>query len=113
MGDPMFAFVQNLHRPILYDVTNAVRIQQNLFEFDILSSDVMPIVKCPHCGRETEYSGNEFRPFCSERCKLLDFGAWAEEQYKIPIESESLSDEDVDAIERALENDPNDHISRD
>ena len=44
----------------------------------------MALVKCPICGKETEYEGNEFRPFCSERCKQIDLGAWAEEQYKIP-----------------------------
>jgi uncharacterized protein len=64
----------------------------------------MPIVKCPTCGRETEYSTeNEFRPFCSERCKLLDFGAWADEEFALPSQSESLSEEDLDKIERALE----------
>ncbi len=63
----------------------------------------MPLVKCPHCGKEAEYSGNEFRPFCSERCKLLDFGAWADEAYGFPTESAELSEEDVDKIERALE----------
>lgn len=61
----------------------------------------MLIVKCPQCGREIEYNDNEFRPFCSERCKLLDFGAWADERYNIPIETETLSDKDIDAIERA------------
>ncbi len=61
----------------------------------------MPIVKCPTCGKETEFSGNEFRPFCSERCKLLDFGAWADEEYNLPTESSSLTEEDIDAIERA------------
>ena len=63
----------------------------------------MRIVKCPHCGRETEYEGNEFRPFCSERCKLLDFGAWADEKYAVPVESETLTEEDIDSIEQAAE----------
>ena len=63
----------------------------------------MPVVRCPQCGRETEYKGNEFRPFCSEQCKLLDFGAWADEEYNIPSESAALSEEDVDAIEQAME----------
>jgi endogenous inhibitor of DNA gyrase (YacG/DUF329 family) len=61
----------------------------------------MPIVKCPHCGREAEFSGNEHRPFCSERCKLLDFGAWADEEFAIPSETAALSEEDIDAIEKA------------
>ena len=60
-------------------------------------------VKCPHCGRETEYEGNEFRPFCSERCKLLDFGGWAEENYKLPTESQELTETDIAQIEKALE----------
>lgn len=60
----------------------------------------MPIVKCPYCGRQTEYEGNEFRPFCSERCKLLDFGAWADEEYTLPTEASELSDEDIEKIEK-------------
>ena len=64
---------------------------------------LMPIVKCPHCGKETEYNGNESRPFCSERCKLLDFGAWADEEFAIPSETSALAEEDIDAIEKALE----------
>jgi hypothetical protein len=62
----------------------------------------MPLVKCPTCGKEVEYSGNEFRPFCSERCKLLDFGAWADEEYAVPTEDAALSEEDLDQIEKAL-----------
>ncbi len=64
----------------------------------------MPIVRCPNCGKETEFTGNEFRLFCSERCKLLDFGAWADEEYNIPSETASLTEEDIDAIERLSEN---------
>jgi endogenous inhibitor of DNA gyrase (YacG/DUF329 family) len=61
----------------------------------------MPIVKCPRCGKESEYTGNEFRPFCSERCKLIDFGAWADEEYNLPAETETMTEEDIEAIERA------------
>ncbi len=60
------------------------------------------MVKCPHCGREKEYEGNEFRPFCSERCKMLDFGAWIEEEYALPAENSEITDEDIDAIERSI-----------
>ncbi|MGB7209565.1 MAG: DNA gyrase inhibitor YacG [Pyrinomonadaceae bacterium] len=62
----------------------------------------MPVVKCPNCGKPTEFSGNEFRPFCSERCKLLDFGAWADEEYSLPSETASMTDEEIDEIEKAL-----------
>lgn len=63
----------------------------------------MPIIKCPQCKTEVEFSGNPYRPFCSERCKLLDFGAWADEEFAIPAETSSLTEEDLDAIERAAE----------
>jgi endogenous inhibitor of DNA gyrase (YacG/DUF329 family) len=61
----------------------------------------MAVVKCPHCGKETEFAGNEYRPFCSERCKLLDFGAWVDEEYNLPAESLSLTEEDLQEMERA------------
>lgn len=62
----------------------------------------MPKVKCPNCGKKTEYTGNEFRPFCSERCKLLDFGAWADGEFALPAESSALTEEEIDRIEQAL-----------
>ena len=62
----------------------------------------MPIVKCPTCRRETEYTGNEFRPFCTERCKLIDFGAWADGKYALPTQETELNEEDFDKIERLL-----------
>lgn len=62
----------------------------------------MPLVKCPNCGQMAEYSGNKFRPFCSERCKLLDLGAWIDEAYSLPDETTELTETDIDAIERAM-----------
>lgn len=45
----------------------------------------MKRVVCPQCKRPVEYSEeNRFRPFCSERCKLVDLGAWMTETYCIP-----------------------------
>jgi uncharacterized protein len=42
-------------------------------------------IKCPLCGRLTFYSlENPARPFCSERCRLIDLGQWADESYKVP-----------------------------
>ncbi|MCK5639724.1 MAG: DNA gyrase inhibitor YacG [Gammaproteobacteria bacterium] len=44
-----------------------------------------PVVKCPGCGKQIEWSEeNQWRPFCSERCKLIDLGAWANEDHAIP-----------------------------
>jgi uncharacterized protein len=44
-----------------------------------------PIVACPHCGKAVEWTpASTCRPFCSERCKLIDLGAWATERYRVP-----------------------------
>jgi endogenous inhibitor of DNA gyrase (YacG/DUF329 family) len=43
-------------------------------------------IVCPTCKKETAWEGNPFRPFCSERCRLLDLGKWASEEYRIPEE---------------------------
>ncbi len=43
------------------------------------------IVKCPTCGRPLEWSEQSpYRPFCSERCRMVDLGAWFSEQRSIP-----------------------------
>ena len=43
------------------------------------------VVRCPTCGRSVEWSASSpWKPFCSERCKLIDLGAWAAEQHAIP-----------------------------
>jgi cell division protein ZapD len=42
-------------------------------------------VDCPTCGRRVEWTpASKFRPFCSERCKMVDLGAWATERYSVP-----------------------------
>ncbi|HJU53516.1 MAG TPA: DNA gyrase inhibitor YacG [Pyrinomonadaceae bacterium] len=41
---------------------------------------------CPTCGKTAEWQDNPHRPFCSERCKLIDFGRWANEEYRVPAE---------------------------
>ncbi|HEY6838294.1 MAG TPA: DNA gyrase inhibitor YacG [Geobacteraceae bacterium] len=41
-------------------------------------------IRCPHCRKETTLQGNPFRPFCSDRCQLIDMGAWVNEEYRIP-----------------------------
>lgn len=42
------------------------------------------LVACPRCGTLVEWStANRFRPFCSERCKTIDLGAWANEEYRV------------------------------
>jgi len=38
---------------------------------------------CPTCKKETAWADNPFRPFCSDRCRLVDLGAWASEGYRV------------------------------
>ncbi|HEY6280978.1 MAG TPA: DNA gyrase inhibitor YacG [Burkholderiales bacterium] len=43
------------------------------------------VVNCPQCGKSVLWDeANRYRPFCSERCKLIDLGQWAAESYRIP-----------------------------
>jgi len=51
-------------------------------------------VKCPTCKRPVEWSEESvYRPFCSDRCRLIDLGAWFGEQHRIPDESATAADE--------------------
>lgn len=51
-------------------------------------------VICPTCKKEARWEGNPFRPFCSERCRLIDLGKWASEDYRIPGEKKDIPSED-------------------
>ena len=49
----------------------------------------MRTVPCQRCGGPSAFSSeNKWRPFCSERCKLIDLGAWAAESYRVPAEEQ-------------------------
>ncbi|MDR0247389.1 MAG: DNA gyrase inhibitor YacG [Burkholderiales bacterium] len=64
-------------------------------------SVVSPIttVTCPQCGASVVWTPtSRWKPFCSERCKLLDLGAWANESYRIA----SAEIADVSEMENAL-----------
>lgn len=52
------------------------------------SSPSARLVKCPACGGPSLFSpDNPCRPFCSARCKSVDFGAWASESFRVPTEA--------------------------
>ncbi|MFZ2507702.1 MAG: DNA gyrase inhibitor YacG [Steroidobacteraceae bacterium] len=53
------------------------------------------LISCPHCRRQCSWQDNPWRPFCSERCKLIDLGAWLEEQHAIPGEDLEFPDADT------------------
>lgn len=46
----------------------------------------IPVVPCPRCGKASPWdSSNRFRPFCSERCKMIDLGKWADEEFRVAV----------------------------
>lgn len=59
-----------------------------------------PQLNCPHCGKTITWSeAFPERPFCSLRCREIDFGTWASEGYRIPAEPV-----DEWALDEALQN---------
>jgi endogenous inhibitor of DNA gyrase (YacG/DUF329 family) len=50
-------------------------------------------VRCPVCRKESAWKDNPFRPFCSERCRLIDLGKWAKEEYRIEGEVKPKEDD--------------------
>ncbi|HAF92473.1 MULTISPECIES: DNA gyrase inhibitor YacG [Stutzerimonas] len=55
-------------------------------------------VACPTCGVPVQWEAqSRYRPFCSDRCKLIDLGAWAAEEHVIPgnLSEDDLLSEDV------------------
>ncbi|MDC5637446.1 DNA gyrase inhibitor YacG [Acinetobacter baumannii] len=49
-------------------------------------------LNCPRCGALTTWENNEYRPFCSDRCKFNDLGAWANYEYRLPIHAAPQAD---------------------
>jgi uncharacterized protein len=56
-------------------------------------------MRCPNCQRETTWEGNAFRPFCSDRCRLLDLDNWLNGRYRIsaPLGDAESAREDPEA----------------
>ena len=55
-------------------------------------------VRCPRCGKEVKWEGNPSRPFCSDRCKLIDLGKWMSDDYTIRGESANEKQEDEEGV---------------
>lgn len=46
------------------------------------------VVVCPACKGKSIYAvSNPFRPFCSQRCRTVDLGAWASEDFRMPVDT--------------------------
>lgn len=57
-------------------------------------------VKCPNCKKKFDYYSSEFRPFCCEKCKLIDLGQWLTESYAVPVNK--LSEEEFQTLEQII-----------
>ncbi|MHB0973293.1 MAG: DNA gyrase inhibitor YacG [Thiobacillus sp.] len=52
-----------------------------------------PVVACPTCGATVPWTAeSRWKPFCSERCKMIDLGQWATEKYRVPAEEQEPDD---------------------
>lgn len=60
-------------------------------------------MRCPICKKEVLWEGNPFRPFCGERCKLIDLDNWLSERYRVstPVENREKSDSRANPVEDA------------
>ena len=54
-------------------------------------------VSCPVCKKKFNYFSSEFRPFCCERCRLIDLGQWLSESYAVP--AQKLTEEETQKLE--------------
>jgi endogenous inhibitor of DNA gyrase (YacG/DUF329 family) len=57
------------------------------------------IVKCPICKNKVVWEENPYRPFCSQRCKLIDLGKWLKGEYAIPVIEDDDKPEETDKSE--------------
>ncbi len=55
-------------------------------------------VECPTCKKKFSYYLSEYRPFCSEVCRLIDLGQWLNESYTVA--AEKLSEEELQNLEK-------------
>lgn len=49
-------------------------------------------VECPQCHKVIVWEQSPTRPFCSDRCRLIDLGQWADEKYAVPLEHDQNSE---------------------
>jgi endogenous inhibitor of DNA gyrase (YacG/DUF329 family) len=51
------------------------------------------MIKCPICRKPSQWEGNPTRPFCSERCRIIDLAKWASEEYSVSVPLRDVSEE--------------------
>ncbi|MCA9052159.1 MAG: DNA gyrase inhibitor YacG [Planctomycetaceae bacterium] len=63
----------------------------------------LPTVKCAYCKQVEVARADEFYPFCSKRCKMLDLGGWVNESYRIPGPPGMSSETEVEELAAELD----------
>jgi endogenous inhibitor of DNA gyrase (YacG/DUF329 family) len=58
-------------------------------------------VTCPNCRKRFDYYSSAWRPFCSEKCRLIDLGQWLTESYSVP--AQKLSEDEIQNLEQLHE----------
>lgn len=61
------------------------------------------IVKCPECKKTFQYYSSEFRPFCCEKCKMVDIGHWFNESYVVEGKNNSVYIEEPEKLAKLME----------
>ena len=64
-------------------------------------------VKCPTCKKKFNYYDSKFRPFCKEKCKMIDLGHWFDESYTVEGRTNSVYIEEPDRLNDLMEEDEN------
>lgn len=67
------------------------------------TSDELRTMNCSTCKQPIQWEGNPFRPFCSERCRLLDLNGWLSEQYRVPAEDVGMDVHESSSEEGSVE----------
>jgi len=74
----------------------------------MVAANVARNVNCPQCGKPALWDpANPFRPFCSERCRLIDLGAWASETYRVPVQGDP--EDEIEVPTRPAGGEPQEH----
>lgn len=66
------------------------------------------VVKCPHCKKSFRYHSSEFRPFCSEKCKMIDMGHWFDESYVVAGTNNTVYIEEPEKLAKLSESEDED-----
>lgn len=67
-------------------------------------------VTCPTCKRTFNYYDSQFRPFCTDKCRMSDLGMWLTESYSVPVDK--LTEDEIETLEHLI-NEKNENTEED